>query len=261
MLEITREVQAELGCVPPKAVTAIARELSIPRVEVEGFVSFYAFLSDHPTGRHVIRLCNCVIDRMRGYDGIAKLFQEELGIGMGETTEDGVITLESTPCSGMCDQAPSALVDDVVLTDLSRERVRDIVKSLRAHGDPSLLVERQGDGNNAHDLVQAMVHNNIRKEGPLLLTPLNRGEAISKALGMSPTEVIRIVKAARVLGRGGAGFPTGMKWDFCRDADGEKKYVLCNADEGEPGTFKDRVLLTEMPDRVFAGMTVEWYSI
>jgi len=261
MLEITREVQSELGCVPPKAVTAIARELSIPRVEVEGFVSFYAFLSDHPTGRHVIRLCNCVIDRMRGYDGIAKLFQEELGIGMGETTEDGVITLESTPCSGMCDQAPSALVDDVVLTDLSRERVRDIVKSLRAHGDPSLLVERQGDGNNAHDLVQAMVHNNIRREGPLLLTPLNRGEAISKALGMTPVEVIRVVKAARVLGRGGAGFPTGMKWDFCRDADGDKKYVLCNADEGEPGTFKDRVLLTEMPDRVFAGMTVAGYAI
>jgi [NiFe] hydrogenase diaphorase moiety large subunit len=261
MLEITREVQSELGCVPPKAMTAIARELGVPRVDVEGFVSFYAFLSDHPRGRHVIRLCNCVIDRMRGYERIAELFQEELGIGMGETTEDGVITLESTPCSGMCDQAPSALVDHVVLTDLSRERVREIVKSLRAHGDPGLLVERQGDGNNAHDLVQAMVHNNMRKEGPLLFTPLNRGEAISKALGMSPAEVIRVVKAARVLGRGGAGFPTGMKWDFCRDADGDKKYVLCNADEGEPGTFKDRVLLTEMPDRVFAGMTVAGYAI
>ena len=261
MLEITREVQSQVGCVPARATTVIARELSVPRVEVEGFVSFYAFLSDHPTGRHVIRLCNCVIDRMRGYERIAELFQEELGIGMGETTEDGVITLESTPCSGMCDQAPSALVDDVVLTDLSRERVRDIVRSLRVHGDPSLLVDRQGDGNNAHDLVQSMVHNNIRKEGPFLLTPLNRGEAISKALGMTPVEVIRVVKAARVLGRGGAGFPTGMKWDFCRDADGDKKYVLCNADEGEPGTFKDRVLLTEMPDRVFAGMTVAGYAI
>jgi len=261
MLEITREVQSHLGCIPAKAMTLIARELSIPRVEVEGFVSFYAFLSDRPPGRHVIRLCNCAVDRMLGFERIAELFQEELGIGLGETTQDGFVTLESTPCSGMCDQAPSALVDDVVVTDLSREKVRDILRELRVHGDPRQLVHRQGDGNNAHELVQAMVHNNIRMEGPLLLTPLNRGEAISKALGMSPTEVIRVLKAARLLGRGGAGFPTGMKWEFCRDADGEKKYVLCNADEGEPGTFKDRVLLTEMPDRIFAGMTVAGYAV
>lgn len=261
MLEITREVQSLLGCIPAKAMNVIARELSIPRVDVESFVSFYAFLSDRPPGRHVIRLCNCVIDRMRGYERVARLFQEELGIGMWETSKDGLITLESMPCSGMCDQAPAALVDDVVITDLSSDRVREIVEGLRTHGDPRLLVGRQGDGNNAHDLVQAMVQNNIRKEGPLLLTPLNRGEAVGKALGMSPAEVIRVMKASRLLGRGGAGFPAGMKWDFCRQAEGEKKYVLCNADEGEPGTFKDRVLLTEYPDRVFAGMTVAGYAI
>lgn len=261
LMEIMREVQAELGCVPAKAINVVARELSIPRVEVESFVSFYSFLKKQQAGRHTIRLCDCIIDRMHGFDHIRTLFEEELGIRLGETTEDGLITLEATPCSGMCDQAPSGLVDDVVITNLNSDKVRNIVHGLRQHGDPQRLVDRIGDGNNADDLVQAMVNNNIRQEGPLIFTPLNRGEAIGKALGMSPTEVIRAMKTARLLGRGGAGFPAGMKWEFCRAAEGEKKYVLCNADEGEPGTFKDRVLLTEMPDRVFAGMTVAGYAI
>ena len=73
---------------------------------------------------------------------------------------------------------------------------------------------------------------------------------------MTPVEVIRTVKTARLRGRGGAGFPTGMKWEFCRAAAGARKFIICNADEGEPGTFKDRVLLTERPDLVFEGMTI-----
>jgi [NiFe] hydrogenase diaphorase moiety large subunit len=78
---------------------------------------------------------------------------------------------------------------------------------------------------------------------------------------MSPAEVIRSVKTARLRGRGGAGFPTGMKWEFAREVEAERKFVICNADEGEPGTFKDRVLLTERADRVFAGMTIAAYAI
>jgi len=261
MMTIMKDVQAEYGHVPPKAMTVISRELSVPRVEVESFVSFYAFLSEEPKGRIVIRLCNDIVDRMHGFDRIAKLFSEELGISLGETTPDGQITLETTACIGMCDQAPAALINDVIFTELSSDKVRTIVEGLRDHGDPRRLVTKLGDGNNAHDLVQAMVNNNIRKSGPILFSPLNRGEAIHKALGMSPAEVIRAVKTSRLLGRGGAGFPAGLKWEFTRAAEGEKKFILCNADEGEPGTFKDRVILTELPDRLFAGMTVAGYAI
>ncbi len=78
---------------------------------------------------------------------------------------------------------------------------------------------------------------------------------------MSPNEVIRDVKTARLRGRGGAGFPTGMKWDFTRGASGDRKYVICNADEGEPGTFKDRVILTERPELLIEGMTIAGYAI
>jgi [NiFe] hydrogenase diaphorase moiety large subunit len=78
---------------------------------------------------------------------------------------------------------------------------------------------------------------------------------------MSPRQVIRTVQWARLRGRGGAGFPTATKWETTRTAAGGRKYVICNADEGEPGTFKDRVLLTEFPDRVVAGMTIAGYAV
>jgi [NiFe] hydrogenase diaphorase moiety large subunit len=88
-----------------------------------------------------------------------------------------------------------------------------------------------------------MVRNNLRERGPVIFAPLARGAALRKALAESATEVIKNIKVSRLRGRGGAGFPTGMKWEFARAAAGENKIVVCNADEGEPGTFKDRVIL------------------
>ena len=244
-----------------EAVVLIAKELSIHRVEVEGTVSFYSFLSQRPKGKVVIRLCNDIIDQMAGADRVEQAFCEELGIKVGQTTTDGKITLEHTACIGMCDQAPAAMVNDVIVTELSSDDARQIVRDLRKHMDPNRLIRRMGDGNNAHELVHAMVVNNIRQRGSFIFGPVNRGEAIRKALAITPAEVIRAVKTSRLRGRGGAGFPTGMKWEFTRGAAGERRYILCNADEGEPGTFKDRVILTELPDRVFAGMTIAGYAV
>jgi [NiFe] hydrogenase diaphorase moiety large subunit len=184
-----------------------------------------------------------------------------LGIKFGETTPDGKITLEYAPCIGMSDQAPAALVNDVVVTSLSSDAAREIVKALKEHGDPSRLVKQMGSGNNNHPLVRSMVRNNIRVRGPVVLADWEQGTGLKGALAMSPQEVIRDVKTARLRGRGGAGFPTGMKWEFTRQASGARRFVLCNADEGEPGTFKDRVILTECPDLLFEGMAIAGYAI
>ena len=261
MMDIVRDVQARHGCVSDAALEIIARAVGAHRVEVESVVSFYAFLSKRPQGQVVIRLCDDIIDRMHGYERVAQAFREELGIDFGQTTPDGKITLTRAPCIGMCDQAPAALINDVVVTKLSTDRAREIVQELRAHGDPDKLVQNLGDGNNAHDLVHAMVDNNLRKPGPVIFAEPKAGAALQKALSMSPVEVIREVKAARLRGRGGAGFPAGMKWEFTRAAPGQRKWVLCNADEGEPGTFKDRVILTERPELLFEGMTIAGYAI
>jgi [NiFe] hydrogenase diaphorase moiety large subunit len=108
-----------------------------------------------------------------------------------------------------------------------------------------------------------MVHNNIRKKGDVIFAfgDFKPNDSLKKALAMSPVEVINEIKTARLRGRGGAGFPTGMKWEFTRSANGDEKHIICNADEGEPGTFKDRVILTELADRVFEGMTIAGYAI
>jgi [NiFe] hydrogenase diaphorase moiety large subunit len=261
MMDIVQAVQVCYGCVGDEAIDLIAAAVSTPRVRVAGLVSFYAFFSRRPRGKVVIRLCNDIIDRMQGSARSARAFFDDLGITFGQTTPDGLISLESVPCIGLSDQAPAALINDVPVTFLTSDAAHDIVAQLRNHRDPQRLVKSFGDGNNAHPLVHSVVRNNIRLPGPIIFSRGVRGEAIRKALGMSPAEVIRSVKTARLRGRGGAGFPTGMKWDFCRSVDGARKFVVCNADEGEPGTFKDRVLLTERADRVFAGMTIAGYAI
>jgi len=261
LLDIARAVQSEFHGISQQSIDVIADEIQVPRVTVEACVSFYSFLSVEPKGEITIRLCDDVPDRLAGYETVRDAFIEALGVPLGGTTPDGRFTLERTACIGLSDQAPSALVNEVPVTDLSSDRAREIVASLTRHGDPSRLVRKLGDGNNAHPLIQAMVHNNLQYPGEILFSPYNRGEAIRKAVAMSPAEVIRSVKTARLRGRGGAGFPTGMKWEFAREVEAERKFVICNADEGEPGTFKDRVLLTERADRVFAGMTIAAYAI
>ncbi len=261
MMDIVLAVQAKFGCVSSEAMAVIAKAASTHRVEVESVVSFYAFLSSRRKGKVVIRLCNDVIDRMHGADRVAEAFRQELGIGFGETTPDGRISLEYAPCIGMCDQAPAALVNDVVVTELHESMARHVVREMKRHQEPRRLVTRLGDGNNAHELVQAMVNNNIRKAGPVIFAPIDLGTGLAKALAMSPAEVIRDIKTARLRGRGGAGFPTGMKWEFARGATGQKRYVVCNADEGEPGTFKDRVILTERPELLIEGMAIAGYAI
>ncbi|MEI6148314.1 MAG: NAD(P)H-dependent oxidoreductase subunit E [bacterium] len=261
LMDVAREVQARLGCIDGQALDLIAQELAMHRVEVESLVSFYAFLSGKPKGATVIRLCDDIVDVMQGVERVAEVFSQELGIQPGETTADGRITLEWTPCIGMCDQAPAALINDIVVTQLDGDKARAMARLVKAGGASPDLVKTLGDGNNAHELVRSAVHNNIRARGPVVFEAFESGTALRKALAMTPAEVVRDVKTSRLRGRGGAGFPTGMKWDFTRQSNGANRYVICNADEGEPGTFKDRVMLTECPDLMLEGMTIAGYAV
>ncbi len=261
MMDIVRAVQERFDCVSSEAQDLIARQVSAERVEVESVVTFYAFLSSKSKGEIVIRLCNDVIDELKGSRRVANALVDELGIEFGETTPDGKFSLEYTPCIGLSDQAPAALVGDVPVTDLGADIARVGVQKLREHMNPRKLIRRYGDGNNSHDLVRSAVHNHIRLRGEVIFADMEPGAALTRAIAMSPVEVIRGIKTSRLRGRGGAGFPTGMKWEFTRGAAGEQRYIICNADEGEPGTFKDRVILTETPDLLFEGMTIGGYAI
>lgn len=261
LMDILLSVQAEVGCIASGALDDIAKSLSIGRVEVESAATFYAFFSREPRGRFVFRLCNDIIDQIKGMDRIVAAFRAELGVDFGQTTPDGLFSLAYTPCIGMCDQAPALLINHKVVTRVSTDMVHEIVRTLRSTKNLEQLKFTLGDGNNGHPLVRSMVVNNLREPGAVVFAPSTPGVALQRALSEQPVELIKIVKASRLRGRGGAGFPAGMKWEFTRGAPGERKFVVCNADEGEPGTFKDRVILTEAAGLMFEGMTIAGYAI
>jgi len=256
LMDIVREVQSELGSVSKEAQITLAERLSCKPVEVESTVSFYAFLTEHPCGHIPIRLCNDVVDRLSGVEDVARAFERELGISMGSVTNDGMFGLHWTPCIGMSDQAPAALIGDLPVTSLRAEMVPELVEILRTAKDPKAIPCKVGDGNNASPLVRSMVLNHIEKTGPVCFSPWPRGEAVRKAAEMESKELLELVDDSGLRGRGGAAFPTGMKWKFAAAMPQLEKTVICNADEGEPGTFKDRVLLTEVPGLFVEGMIV-----
>ncbi len=160
----------------------------------------------------------------------------------------------------MSDQAPAALINGMVVTDLTPQDVPAIVEAIR-NGQAENRSEFLGTGSGTTIFPNAEVELNLRQSGPVICDPIERGAAIRNALNMTPEQVIEEVTAARLRGRGGAGFPTGMKWGFCRKAPGKQRFIICNADEGEPGTFKDRVVLTDSADMLVEGMTIAGYAI
>jgi [NiFe] hydrogenase diaphorase moiety large subunit len=162
---------------------------------------------------------------------------------------------------GMNDQEPSAIINGVVFTKLTPEKAGELVDAMKAGKNMQDMVKGYGDGANQSALVKSMVNNNVHKKGSVLFAPFGPGSAVKAAAARKPEDVIEEVKIANLRGRGGAGFPTGMKWEFCRNAEGGRHIVVCNADEGEPGTFKDRVILTELPHMLFEGMAVAGYAV
>ncbi|HPV42383.1 MAG TPA: NAD(P)H-dependent oxidoreductase subunit E [Spirochaetota bacterium] len=261
MLDVIRDVQSELGCVSDEASAAIADNLGVSKVDVDGVVSFYHFFSKEPRGKYTVYLNNSAVAEMKGRDAVAKAFEQAAGCSFGVTTFDGQIGLYDTSDIGMNDQEPAALINGVVFTNLTPEKAKDLVFQMKAGKDVKAMAKESGDGQNQSALIGAMVKNNIQKKGAVIFAPYEAGSGIKKAVAMTPEAVIEEVKKSNLRGRGGAGFPTGMKWEFTRNSKGKKTYVVCNADEGEPGTFKDRVILTELPQMLFEGMAVAGYAV
>jgi [NiFe] hydrogenase diaphorase moiety large subunit len=262
LMDILIDTQDELGYVSPEAIDTISGDLNLSRVDVEQTISFYHFFSLEPLGKYNIYLNNSAVANMMGSGEVAKVFEEEAGCKFGEVTEDRQIGLFHTSCIGMNDQEPAAIINGMVFTRLTKFRAREIIRDIKANKKvEEMYVASYGDGANSNQLIKSVVSNNIRKIGPILSPLTEYGSALKKIIKMTPDEVIDEVKSSNIKGRGGAGFPTGMKWEFCRKAPGDRKFIFCNADEGEPGTFKDRVLLTERPKRLLEGMAIAGYAV
>ncbi len=260
LMDILLSVQAQFGCVSDEAVNIIASELNISEVDVNQTKTFYHFFTTNPVGKYAVYFNNSVVSMMMGMGDVIDEFEKLSGIKVGERTPDGMLSLHLTACIGMSDQEPAALINNVVFTELTREKARKLFADMREGKPVESMFTEYGDGNNANPLVKSMVKNNIMKAGAVCLGDYEMGKGLSKALSMDSKAVIEEVKNSNLRGRGGAGFPTGLKWLFCAQNEGDR-YVLCNADEGEPGTFKDRVLLTERANMMFEGMAIAGWAI
>ncbi|MCL2026078.1 MAG: NAD(P)H-dependent oxidoreductase subunit E [Leptospirales bacterium] len=260
LLDVIRDVQADLGCVSDEAIAGIAEQLKISALDVEGVVTYYHFFSKTPVGKYAVYLNDSVTANMKEREKVAAAFEEKTGIKFGMVSPDGLIGLHNTSCIGMGDQEPAALINGAVFTHLTSEKVADIVAGMKAGKEIAELIKNYGDGQNQNELIKSMVNNNIMENGQVIFAPFEQGAALKKAVAMKPNEVIDEIKKSMLRGRGGAGFPVGMKWETTA-AGQDIKYIVCNADEGEPGTFKDRVLLTEKPALIFEGMAVAAYAI
>ncbi|MEI9981832.1 MAG: NAD(P)H-dependent oxidoreductase subunit E [Aliidongia sp.] len=181
--------------------------LGIHPVEVEDMVSFYAFLDLKPRGRCRIRLSKTPISLMQGAKEVAAALELALGLHLGETSADGAFTLEWTSDIGMADQEPAALIDGKILTELTPDDVPDIIAALRQ--SPGTALPKNS------------VRSSLALAGPLLAMPFAAGDGIRAALTRSPDQVVEEITKAKLRGRGGAGFPTGMKWRLTRKAVGQ----------------------------------------
>ncbi|MEZ5196193.1 MAG: hypothetical protein R2764_07290 [Bacteroidales bacterium] len=158
-------------------------------------------------------------------------------------------------------EEPAAIINGIVFPKITTYRVRELIKAFRAGHSALDMVNSFGGGQNQSSLIKSMVTNNLNRRGAVLFSDYKSGSVIENLASYPTTEIIQKVKDSNLRGRGGAGFPTGLKWEFCTRAESDVRYVLCNADEGEPGTFKDKVILTEIPELLFEGMIIAGYAI
>lgn len=245
LLQILREVQDEQTWLSPEALEQVAEALSLSVDKVRAVAEFYSFLYTEPRGSYDILFSDNITDRMLGNRALLHYLSEQLGVAIGETRADGRVSVGTTSCTGMCDQGPAALVNGYTLTRLDRSRLDQIVdlinRSVPLEQWPRAFFE---------------VSSNIRRADILLGRHFADGAALRAVLKCGPEAILEALNTSGLRGQGGAGYKSAAKWIACRNAPGEVKYVVCNADEGEPGTFKDRVLMQDFADLVFEGMTL-----
>ncbi len=275
LLQILVAVQHAYHWVSEEAVGLIAEHLRVTRAHIRGLVGFYSFLSDSFLGDYVIYLSDNITDRMLGNKEIGKYLCSRLGVKLGRVRSDGRVSVHFTSCTGMCDQGPAALVNGRPVTRLSRERADRMVDLIMARTPVSdwppelFLVE---DNFRRSDVLfrrafepGAALKSALLRGGDETLKAIQFEEAVDPASGIAwkrgADETLKELYRSDLRGRGGAGFKAALKWEACRDTPAPERYVVCNADEGEPGTFKDRVMLSSFADMVFEGMTLCGYVV
>jgi NADH-quinone oxidoreductase subunit F len=252
LLPLLHEVQSVIGWLPGDVQEEIGKTLHVPLADIHGVVEFYTMFYNEPTAKRVIRVCEDPACYLANGEAVMRAIETKLGLHHGETSEDGSITYEHVPCLGMCELAPVALNGEKLAGELTADAVDDFLNGTypepqaKVYGSPLLTLARLGQVDPS-SLDDYLAHDGYK--------------GLRKAVAMEPEAVIEAVEASGIVGRGGAMFPTGRKWRFTRGAEGGSKHIVVNADESEPGTFKDRCLMEEDPFAVVESATLAGYAV
>ena len=223
LIPVLQEAQNLQGLLPVPVQDLIATRLNVPGSDIFGTMSFYSMFTWEPKGKYVVRMCQSPPCHVNGSENMLQALQEELGVVVGETTADGLFTLELSACLGVCEVAPAMQINEVVHGNLTRDKIKQILADYRAGKVPDFRQlpystndyrsYKPGSG-------EPVLMDNVGLIDPMEINPyLERGgyEALKKAVTtMTPEQVVEEVKTSGIRGRGGAGFPAGLKWSFTR---------------------------------------------
>lgn len=253
LVETLIAAQEAYGHLSEELMAYVAKKLHIPLSRVYGVATFYDLFTLEAAGEMECLICTGPACAIVGGKEVLAEAHEIAGTKKVWPGADNQYRIKEASCLGLCDQAPAALVNNNAQVAFGVQDVPAMLQGLvsapkcRVCGDPQVLTKA------------------INHIGPIDLDGHRAAgafRALEKALSeMTPSEVIGEVKDSRLAGRGGAGFPTGLKWELAHRAKGTDKYVVCNFDESEPGTFKDRVLMEGNPFRVIEGLIISAYAV
>ena len=265
-------VQSRVGWISEGALGYVCTRLDVPPADAWGVATFYALLATTPRPKRVLHVCDDIACRCKGAAELCAALEREVGPALAHAPHDAHITIAKgatqwmrSPCLGLCDRAPAAFLAEASEHPLERllgEMSEAQARSILAGGAPAPeasdrpAVPQQGEPS-----LQLLRRVNVVDPASLDAYRASGGyAALHKAIAMGRDAVIREVVDSKLMGRGGAAFPTGRKWDAVAKQSAFPHYLICNADESEPGTFKDRVLMNGDPFAIVESMTIAAFA-
>jgi NADH-quinone oxidoreductase subunit F len=268
LIPVLHALQDRIGWISPGALDHTCERLTVPPAEAFGVASFYALFRTTPSPGAVVHVCDDLACQVGGAQQLCEQMRRRFGTEGTQAAFNGTgVTWQRSPCLGQCDRGSAALIQHA-----DREPARIAL----APADPDQIWQALLTGPPAspasRPLVPQLENESLRTVRLLRrvgqVDPLSLGsyraaggyEMLRRAVGLGPQGVIREVRDAKLLGRGGAAFPTAVKWEAVAANPVRPHYVVCNADESEPGTFKDRVLMEEDPYALVEAITIMGYA-
>ncbi len=254
--------QEHFGFISDDGVQWIARKLGLQPINILELVTFYPMFRQKPAGKKHLRVCRTLSCAMAGSYALREKLAAAANISLHHdgheevaVSADGNYSIEFVECLASCGTAPVCMIDD------------ELHENVRAHSAADVLTRHSSPitHHSPHPLEHRLIFKHIGRAGYTIDIDcyLKNGgyEELKKAVTMSRADIVNEVKTSGVRGRGGAGFPCGIKWGFIKPDEPKPVYLICNADESEPGTFKDRYIIHQDPHQLLEGILISAYAV